>query len=47
MTNDLINVRFGSYHFHIKRDYPFFEFGHNPYHDTARNEPGWKWFEIY
>ena len=48
MSNDLINIRFGSWHFHIKRDFPFVEIGHNPFHDRARHEdPAWRWFQIY
>lgn len=50
MSNTIVNVRFGSWHFQIVRDIPWMRFGPNPYHakgSPARTAPGWRWFEIY
>lgn len=47
MSNLLLNVRFGSWHFQIRRDAPFLSISRNSYHDRARKSGGWKWFEIY
>ena len=47
MSNSILNIRFGSYHFKINRDRPYVSFTHNPFHDNARKkDPEWKWFEI-
>jgi hypothetical protein len=47
MSNLLLNIRFGSWHFQVRRDRPWVAISHNPYHDTARSEPGWRWFQIH
>jgi len=47
MSNSIINVRFGSWHFQLLRDRPYVDVTRNAYHDEARKEPGWRWFEIY
>jgi hypothetical protein len=47
MNNDLLNVRFGAWHFHILRDRPYIAVARNSYHDTARLKPGWRWFALY
>jgi hypothetical protein len=48
MSNAIINVRFGSWHFQVLRDRPFVRISRNAYHDTARvSDPQWRWFEVY
>jgi hypothetical protein len=47
MSNLLLNIRFGSWHFQVMRDLPFIRISRNEYHDRARlTDPDWKWFEI-
>jgi len=48
VSNLLLNVRFGSWHWQIARDWPWLRISRNDYHDKARlHEPGWRWFEIH
>lgn len=48
MGRNIINVRFGSWHFQINCFRPFVRLSRNPYHDEARvSDPKWRWFEIY
>jgi len=47
MSNAILNVRFGSWHWQILRDRPFIRISRNPYHDEARRNSSWSWFEIY
>jgi len=45
MSNLLFNIRFGSYHWQVRRDRPWFSISHNPVHDERG--PGFKWFMVY
>ncbi|PWJ81565.1 hypothetical protein C7441_11097 [Pseudaminobacter salicylatoxidans] len=48
MSNCLVNIRFGEWHFQIVRDRPWVSLGHNPYHAIQRrHDPKWRWFEVY
>jgi hypothetical protein len=48
MSNLLLNIRFGSWHFQVMRDLPWVRFGHNPHHDVERkSNREWRWFEVY
>lgn len=44
MSNLLFNIRFGSYHWQLTRDWKFDVF-HNEIHDKRTRE--FKWFVIY
>ena len=46
MTNLLLNIRFGSWHFQVRRDRPWVSV--NPYQDKARRtDPAWRWFQVH
>ena len=48
MTNLLLNIRFGSWHFQVRRDRPWVSVSHNPYQDKARRtDPAWRWFQVH
>ena len=48
MSNDIINIRFGSWHFKWARGEYHSTFIYNDYHTQERKkDPQWKWFEIY
>ncbi len=47
MSNAILNIRLGSWHWQLLRDRPYLRVCHNPFHDAARKESGWRWFEIY
>lgn len=59
MSNTILNVRFGSYHFQIVRLSDWrgeirmgrspITFRHNDFHDRAavRADPAWSWFQWY
>ena len=47
MSNLILNIRFGEYHFQIRRDRPWVRWSHNHHQFIARQKPGWKWFQVY
>lgn len=37
MSNLILNIRFGEWHFQVMRDRPWVRISHNPYQAEARN----------
>lgn len=47
MSNLLLNIRFGTWHFQVCRDRPWIAFRRNPFQDKLRqSDPTWRWFEV-
>jgi len=48
VSNLLLNIRFGEWHFQIDREWPWVSVSHSPYHAAIRKiAPDWLWFEVY
>lgn len=46
MDECYINIRFGCYHFQLRKGFKF-RVSYNDYHEKRKDIPNWKWFEIY
>ena len=47
MSDLIVNVRFGEWHFQIGRNRPRFRWSHSAWHADHRDDDDWTWFDIY